>query len=200
MVSMTINRAGTVPILDMTYATPLIYLFSVLEVNFAIIAASIPIFWPVIATIATNKIWVVNEIEIHVEETTRDSFSSSGAIGLSDSGGWKDDAKDDFGGRTSRLSFVAKAYDRTKPAPTKHHRNTSSVGRTMGFETRTSQDSQRELYRASSPERVCSNASLTRSERDDWFAEANKQNTAGRTTTTVETTQVPFTPMNGLKK
>lgn len=197
---MTINRAGTVPIVDMTYSTPLIYIFSVLEVNLAIIAASIPIFWPVIATLATNKIWVVNEIEIHVEETTRDSFSSSGAIGLSDSGGWKDDDKEEFGNRTSKLSFVTKAYDRTKSAPTKHHRKTSSAGRTMGFETRTSQDSERELYRAPSNELVSSKASLTRSERDDWFAEANKQNTAGRTTTTVETSQVPFTMMNGLKK
>ncbi|KAF2009687.1 hypothetical protein BU24DRAFT_358434, partial [Aaosphaeria arxii CBS 175.79] len=63
-VTLSTNRAGTVPILDMTYHTPPIYLFSVLEINLAIMCASIPIFWPLVSSIAANKILVVNEVEI----------------------------------------------------------------------------------------------------------------------------------------
>jgi hypothetical protein len=81
MVSLAVNKAGTVPILDMSFHVPTVYIFSVLEVNIAIIAASIPIFWPVIVTLATNKIWVVNEIEIRVENNSRNS-RRAGKLGL----------------------------------------------------------------------------------------------------------------------
>ena len=86
MIAMSVNKAGTEPVLDMSFHTPIVYIFAVLEVNFAIITASIPIFWPAIATLASNKIFVVNEVQIHVEHVTRnDSFdSNAGGISLSD--------------------------------------------------------------------------------------------------------------------
>jgi hypothetical protein len=204
MVSLTINRAGTVPVLDMSYHTPTIYIFSVLEVNIAIIAASIPIFWPVIATLASNKIWVVNEIEIRVENTSRDSFSTSGEIGLAEQGAWgKNDAKDDFDGRTSRLSVLTKTYDRADPRTHRHKpSNTSSLGRTLGISlgARTSHESQRSLCRAPNSEVSRGNGSISRSEREDWFAEVDRHNMAGRTTTTIETTDIPYDHIKALER
>jgi hypothetical protein len=196
LISLSVNRAGTVPILDMPYHTPVVYLFSVLEVNLAITAASIPIFWPVISTLATNKIWVVNEIEVRVEETLRGSVSTNGDIGLAEQGPWsKLDSKDEYGGRTkaNRLSVVTK-YDRPDTNIGHRHKasNTSSLGRTMGLEfSRPSQDSQRNLCRIPSGELEERNRSLTRSERNDWFADMDKQN-AGTTTTTIGKTDVPL--------
>ncbi|KAF2635614.1 hypothetical protein P280DRAFT_411315 [Massarina eburnea CBS 473.64] len=67
VVSLCIKRAGTVPIFDPTFATPTVYIFSVLEINVAIMCASIPIFWPLVAALTSNKILIVNEIEIRSE-------------------------------------------------------------------------------------------------------------------------------------
>jgi hypothetical protein len=198
LISLSVNRAGTVPVLDMPYHTPVVYLFSVLEVNIAIIAASIPIFWPVISTLASNKIWVVNEIEVRVEDTSRGSVSTNGEIGLEERGSWsKLDSKDEYGGRTkaNRLSVITKSYDLTDSRNGHRHKasNTSSIGRTMGLElgTRVSQDSQRNLCRIQSGDAGTRNPSLTRSERGDWFADMNIQKNAG-TTTTIGKTDIPL--------
>ncbi|KAF2025079.1 hypothetical protein EK21DRAFT_93548 [Setomelanomma holmii] len=203
MISLTINRAGTIPVLDMSYHTPSIYIFSVLEVNIAIIAASIPIFWPVIATFASNKIWVVNEIEVRVENASRDSFSTSGEIGLVEQGSWgKEDLKEDFGGRTSRLSELAKTYDRADSRTHRHKQsNTSSLGRSLGINigTRPSQESQRSLCH-NPYVGLRSDGTISRGEREDWFVEVDRQNTAGKTTTTVETTDIPFTHIKALER
>jgi len=71
MFSLSTNRVGTIPYFDPTFHTPPIYVFSVLEVNVAILTASIPIFWPLVSSLAGNKILVVNEIE--VRSSQRDS-------------------------------------------------------------------------------------------------------------------------------
>ncbi|KAH7069965.1 hypothetical protein BKA63DRAFT_494157 [Paraphoma chrysanthemicola] len=203
MISLTINRAGTIPILDMSYHTPMVYIFSVLEVNIAIIAASIPIFWPVIATFASNKIWVVNEIEIRVESQSRDSFSTSGDIGLAEQGSWsKSDAKDDFGERASRLSVLTKTYDRADSRTHRHKpSNTSSLGRTIGIGMagRASHESQRSLCRAPYNEARGDNG-ISRLEREDWFAEVDRHNTSGKTTTTIETTDIPYDQIKALER
>lgn len=172
----------------MPFYTPLIYIFSVLEVNIAIIAASIPIFWPVIHTLATNKIWVVNEIEVRVEATTRGSTSTTGDVEPGEHGPWtKLDSKDEYGGQTRRLSVVAKSYDRPATRSHKHKPSTaSSMGRTGALESasRYSQESQRNLCRLPSVEIQGGNrtrsASRTpsRSDRGDWFAEVGRQNSA----------------------
>lgn len=183
----------------MSYYTPIIYIFGVLEVNTAIIAASIPIFWPVIATLAGNKIFVVNEIEIHIEEASRSSFGSGHGINLEDQGAWKkDDGKDASDGYKNKLSAVAKTYERVASKSKHLHKqsNASSVGRPLGADLghRSSQDSQRCLHRTTSNEAGGSKGSLTRSERDDahWFLEMDKEIAGGRTTTTVERTGIPF--------
>lgn len=107
MVLLSITRAGTIPILDMTYYTPAVYLFSILEVNLAIMLASIPIFWPVVLSLAislaSNKILVVNEIEVRTE------IRDSRAIGFSDHDvcpGFELQGELDKGGRTSRVSTL----------------------------------------------------------------------------------------------
>jgi hypothetical protein len=209
MIALSVNRAGTIPVIDMTYHTPVIYIFAVLEVNVAIIAASIPVFWPVIATLATNKIWVVNEIEIHVEGNRRDSFRSlspGGGIDLAEQGEWKD-GKDDFGERTSKLGVVAKVYDRASSRQNRQHHHkisnaSSTIGRSLGidFGTRSSQDSQRYLYRPPSHEVGSTNCSLTQGDRDDWQADVDKQNMGGTMTTRVQKTEIPFAQINAPKK
>jgi len=177
----------------MPYYTPIVYVFSVLEVNIAIVAASIPIFWPVIASMATNKIWVVNEIEVRVENTVRGtSFSTSGEIDLADQGRWTklEESKDEYG-KTNRLSVITKSYER--PASRTHHSHkpstASSNGRTMGFESgpRASHESTRNLCRTPTADR---NLSVTQQNSKDWFTEMDRQNTAGSTTTDIRKTDV----------
>lgn len=68
VVSLSIRRLGSVPVFDPTFATPLVYITSVLEVNMAIICASIPIFWPLgQASFGKNNILVVNEIVVKTD-------------------------------------------------------------------------------------------------------------------------------------
>jgi hypothetical protein len=159
----------------MSFHTPIIYLFSVLEVNLTIITASVPIFYPIIATLATNKIWVVNEIEVRVETTSRESVSTNTETDPSDRRSWtKLESKTDFG-NPRKLSVVTKTYERS-PSRTHRHKPsaTSSLGRTMGLETgaRFSQESQRNLCRIPSMEIGSRNESLSRSGSDGWFGEA----------------------------
>lgn len=196
MISLSINRAGTIPVIDMTFHTPIIYIFSVLEVNIAIIAASIPIFWPVIAKYATNKIWVVNEIQIHVEEGGRDSFSSSGGIDLTKTTSWKQDKKEDFGPQT--INVITKTYDRSESRRNEHQHKTSNaslIGRTVGRElgTRSSQESQRALYRAASNESTIKRGGAVASEHDEWLGTLGRKMSVGRSTTRVEKA-LPFIP------
>jgi hypothetical protein len=178
LISLAINRAGTVPNLDMSYHTPVVYLFSVLEVNLTIITASVPIFWPMIATLATNKIWVVNEIEVRVETTSRESISTNTEGDSPDRRSWtKLESKDSFGAPARKLGVVTKTYERS-PSRTHRHKAsaTSSLGRTMGVETgaRFSQESQRNLCRIPSIEIGSRNESVSRSRSDSWFAETIK--------------------------
>lgn len=130
MVALSINRAGTIPILDMTFHTPPVYIFSILEVNLAIMLASIPIFWPLVISIASNKILVVNEVEVRTD--IRDSQN----IRLSEQGGsygFEMDGELDKGGRTSRLSILVGGKDdrsikepsRLQKALSKRHQITS---------------------------------------------------------------------------
>ncbi|KAH8722778.1 hypothetical protein GQ44DRAFT_621776 [Phaeosphaeriaceae sp. PMI808] len=190
LVSFCVTRAGTMPRLDMTYYTPVIYMFSVLEVNIAIIAASIPIFWPVIATMATNKIWVVNEIEIRVENNSNRSVSTQGDINLVEQGLWsKLDGKEDLSpdNRTNRLSVLTKAYDRTDTR-SYNHKQSTSIGRKIELDLspRYSHESQRNLCRTRSEELAAGNGTIARtgslstSERNDWFAEVDRQNSGAR--------------------
>ncbi|KAI4619067.1 hypothetical protein J4E83_006019 [Alternaria metachromatica] len=222
MIAMSVNKAGTKPILDMSFHTPIVYIFAVLEVNFAIITASIPIFWPAIATLASNKIFVVNEVQIHVEHVTRnDSFDSSGGISLSD-------RKIQSSGGDSKMGVVTTISDRAPPrksgekASIHHHHKpstassvgpttgfgggrkpstASSVGRTMGMDLagRPSQESSRHLYRIPSNENR-SSKSLTQSEGDDWFMEMDRANSRGQVTTTVEKSSIPFEHLKATDK
>ncbi|KAF2876070.1 hypothetical protein BDV95DRAFT_216366 [Massariosphaeria phaeospora] len=70
VITLSIRRAGTIPILDMTWVVPNVFIFSFLEVNIGILAASAPIFWPLVSTLALNRILVVNEIDIRSESRT----------------------------------------------------------------------------------------------------------------------------------
>jgi hypothetical protein len=106
MIALSIKRAGTVPVFDPSYSTPAIYIFSALEINIGIMIASIPIFWPLVASLAANKILVVNEIEVRNDR--RDSQN----VALAEQGATEFsripdlDFDMDKGGRTSRMSVV----------------------------------------------------------------------------------------------
>ncbi|KAL7775548.1 hypothetical protein CFE70_009391 [Pyrenophora teres f. teres 0-1] len=191
MIAMSITRAGTVPVLDMTFHTPIIYIFAVLEVNFAIITASIPIFWPVIATLAANKIFVVNEVEIHVEHVTRNDSLDSKGISLGDRKGSGASTDNKLGHLTTIADRgTRKSSEKLSTGQHQHQTNNASTARSMGMGLtgRTSQESSQHLYRIPNQ----SSRSLTRSESDDWFTEMDRANSRGQTTTTVATTEIPL--------
>ncbi|EMD64248.1 hypothetical protein COCSADRAFT_181377 [Bipolaris sorokiniana ND90Pr] len=212
LITLAVNRAGTVPDLDMSFHTPVVYIFAVLEVNFAIITASIPIFWPVIATLASNKIFVVNEVEIRVEDIARyESFDSNGAISLPDrkstpSGdsktGMVTTILDHIPRRSGeKLSSSNHAHDGSAASSINQPMGTGFVGRkssnasTIGrpfaeLGSRPSQDSSRHLYQISCKDHTSKN--FTKNDGDDWFAEMDRVNPHGPVTTTVQKTSVPF--------
>lgn len=196
MIALSINRAGTIPVMDMTYYTPAVYIFGVLEVNLAIIAASIPTFWPALAAFATNKIFVVNEVQIHVESVPRDSFASGSAI--------VSDGKDAFEPRylndTSGLSRSISTSKAPSVQETRHGRS-SPIGRTIAFDLgrRSSQESHRNLYRTGSGGEARRSASLTGNEEEDWFKELDKINN-GKSTTTIERTAIPLEQIKALDR
>ncbi|KAF2439577.1 hypothetical protein P171DRAFT_458070 [Karstenula rhodostoma CBS 690.94] len=151
VIAISIKRIGTVPVFDPSWYTPTVYIFSVLELNMAILTASIPIFWPLVTSIAANKILIVNEIEIRTE-LIDNSFALSeqgkGFAGVGD-----DDPADD---RASRISVMGKS-DTDKlnrnnsrlSRITHHHKpsNSDSSDKALGLDMgrRVSQDSQRKL-------------------------------------------------------
>lgn len=157
----------------MSYHTPVVYIFSVLEVNIAILCASVPIFWPMISSFAANKILVVNEIVVHVEEYSKSSLDGQPGIGLAAQAAFKsspDSPGDEPHQHSTRLSTMSRAFDRTKDSTSRStHRTRSSIGSSIGktfsrteHNTRPSQESQRNLYRAATNEA----GSLTKSEYD----------------------------------
>lgn len=58
------TKAGTFPNFDPTFHAALTVVLSAIEVQGAIVCASIPFFWPVFSQIALGKIVVVQEIQI----------------------------------------------------------------------------------------------------------------------------------------
>ncbi|KAL6709933.1 hypothetical protein ACN47E_000718 [Coniothyrium glycines] len=195
MIALSIKRAGTIPIPDMTYYTPIIYIFGVLEVNIAIIAASIPTFWPAIAKFATNRIFVVNEVVIQVESAPRESFTSDSAIVHDGKDVYAGPLSNNYSGVTRTVSnFKDQYFHQTKPS------NTSSSARTIALDLgrRASQDSQRKLYHTTSSENR-SSTSLSGNEEEDWFRELDKINN-GKTTTTIERTAIPLEHIKALDR
>ncbi|KAL1591956.1 hypothetical protein SLS60_011548 [Paraconiothyrium brasiliense] len=149
VVSLSIKRIGTVPVFDPSWYTPTVYIFSILELNMAILTASIPIFWPLVASLAANKILIVNEIEIRTERIDN-SFALSeqgkGFAGVDESGD----------GRTSRISVLGKNdtdklhRNNSRLTRNKHHHKPShsdSSDKELGLDIgpRSSHDSQRKL-------------------------------------------------------
>lgn len=199
MITLCISRAGTLPIPDLSFHTPLVYIFSVLEVNIAILCASIPIFWPIISTFASNRILVVNEIVVHVEEYSKTSMDGQSGIGLADHAAFKSPPESPRAQRsqqTSRLSTIARSFDPRPSRDSNRHKSKDSVASTVGKTFprtenyragRPSQESQRILYKAASHE----GSSLHKSEYD-WFAELDRDCVGKRTTTTIETGDNPF--------
>lgn len=75
MIVLSGNRLGTVPKFDVTFYTPVVYLTSVLEVSIAILCASIPIFWPLVAKLSMDRILVVKEVEVRSHRRESDGFA-----------------------------------------------------------------------------------------------------------------------------
>lgn len=107
MVALCIRRAGTVPVFDPSFNTPSVYIFSVLEINIAIACASIPIFWPFVSSLATNKIFVVNEIEVRTDRRNSEGIALAEQGANIESSAIPDfELEMDKGGRTSRTEIV----------------------------------------------------------------------------------------------
>lgn len=66
------NRAATYPYFDFTWWTPISIILSSLEINLAIMTASMPIFWPIVEQSFT-AIFVTQEV--HVTEQRRYSLT-----------------------------------------------------------------------------------------------------------------------------
>jgi hypothetical protein len=192
MISLVVNRAGSVPVVDMTYHTPTVYII-------AILCASTPIFWPMIASFTSNKILVVNEISVLVEEYPKSSLDGEPGIGLAEQGAWRyDDGKDSpplspepLGRKPSLLSKKFKPRGR---GPTSNHGAKASVtsydldvGR-----PRASQESQNRLYRTASAGNASStgNSSVLKADYA-WLGELDSNN-GSKTTTKVERVPVPY--------
>lgn len=161
VIALAYKRIGTVPVFDVTYYTATVYIFSVLEIDVAILCASIPIFWPLVASFASNKILIVNEIEVRTERRSE-------AIGLAEHGqaGFGEmDFDGEGGGRTSRMSVlvntksdlekVHRTSSRLQRHTSRHtqHRHkpsSSSSSKAVGISIRPSQDSMRDGLNGSS--------------------------------------------------
>jgi hypothetical protein len=189
----------------MSYHTPVVYIFSVLEVNIAILCASIPIFWPIITSFAMNRILVVNEIVVEVEHFPKASLDGQPGISLAERGAWKSPPETPHSPtwRTNRFSTIARAFD-SRPSKESNSRAThkkkgsvaSSIGRTFRNDankaaSRPSVDSQLNLYKATSSDGRSTFGSLTKSDYD-WFAELDKECVGLRTTTKIEKAENPF--------
>lgn len=214
LILLVMSHAGTRPTIDMSYHTPLIYVFSVLEVNMAILCASIPIFWPVITSLALDKILVVNEVIIRVEDNQRSSFSSTQGIKLTHAEQWPktSSGKNVHGGivhgaRSKGLNALPRVmstkFDRSSFPKVFHrshnrlssnrpdHRHTRSIstslGRTMGVNTEISRNSLDSLRNLSGTSDGKSDwkGPLTPSSTYDWFMELDQQQRM-ITTTTIE--------------
>src|SRR5690242_3933065 len=185
----------------MTYYTPVIYLFSVLEVNIAILCASIPIFWPMISSFAANKILVVNEIVVHVEEFPKSSFDGEPGISLAEQAAFKSPPESPAvpqSRQSTRLSIMGRTFDRTSSnhdaTSRSKHRSKGSIASSLAptfsrteHHPRRSQESQRNLYKTTTQERSDS----TKSDYD-WFADLDQDSVGKRTTTRIESGKEPF--------
>jgi len=186
IVALLNHRLGTYPILDITFYTPLVYLFGLLEVNIALIAASIPIFWPLLLTFASKDILVVNEIEIHVESASRKSS-------LSGMGTKVDEVHDSSGRRERQMTITSKSVDR-KRSRSSHRRRQSEVSTLgKGFGHRPSQDSTRGLNLSKTSERASSKSSLNNDD-EGWTEELDRIYAVKRTAT-AKASHIPLEPM-----
>ncbi|KAI8934116.1 hypothetical protein NX059_008875 [Plenodomus lindquistii] len=67
------TRAGTSPYIDFTWWSPTIIILACLEIDLAIICASMPIFWPVLQK-SLSAIFVSFEIEIVEERVSSERY------------------------------------------------------------------------------------------------------------------------------
>jgi hypothetical protein len=206
MVSLVVNKAGSAPIIDTSYHIPTVYIFSVLEVNIAILCASIPIFWPIITSFASNKILVVNEISVHVEEYPKTSLDGEPGIGLAEQGAWRyDDGK--YSPPTSpepptrKPSLLAKKFSPRGRGPTSNHQSKPSASK-YSFDAsrqRPSQDSLHNLYRTGSAGNASSGGGSSVLKGDySWFAELDREGSGNKATTKVERVPVPYDHIKAL--
>jgi hypothetical protein len=106
----------------------------------AIITASIPIFWPLVTSLALNKILIVNEIEIRTERVDNNGFALADQ-GKSFAGIGEEEIPN---GRASRISVYGKSeMGRNKHSPTHSESSDKAVGNDLGH--RQSHESQRKL-------------------------------------------------------
>ena len=206
MIALVVNKAGSTPIVDTSYHIPTVYIFSVLEVNIAILCASIPIFWPIITSFTSNKILVVNEISVHVEEYPKTSLDGEPGIGLAEQGAWRyDDGKDSPPlspePPTRKPSLLAKTFNpRSRGAPSNHQSRPSATKYSFDVSRpRPSQDSLHNLYRTGSGGNASSggNSSVLKGDYA-WLGELDRESSATKSTTKVERVPVPFDHIKAL--
>ncbi|KAI1471384.1 uncharacterized protein F4812DRAFT_176978 [Daldinia caldariorum] len=73
------NKAGTYPVLDLTWYTPTSIIVAALEVDLASICASIPTFWPALRRSFLNAIFITREVHVTHQHRRLSSSCSSTA-------------------------------------------------------------------------------------------------------------------------
>lgn len=69
---MTVDKLGLIPPnVDPTWYAPLTVISTCMEVNVAVMCASIPVFWPILKQIGFGRITVVKEVEVKSEPRRR---------------------------------------------------------------------------------------------------------------------------------
>ncbi|EKG17225.1 hypothetical protein MPH_05560 [Macrophomina phaseolina MS6] len=79
LASIVETRAGTYPVADPTWLAPTSVILSCLEVDVAILCASIPIFWPLISALTFGKIFVVDEVIVQTESRVEQRPNTPGS-------------------------------------------------------------------------------------------------------------------------
>lgn len=118
LASIVETRAGTYPVADPTWLAPTSIVLSCLEVDVAILCASIPIFWPLISALTFGKIFVVDEVIVQTESRLEERPATAGS-------------------ETELRTYDSRSSGRRTPEAAKHYKDPYVVGhvRPVGSES-----------------------------------------------------------------
>ncbi|KAF1960459.1 hypothetical protein CC80DRAFT_294371 [Byssothecium circinans] len=110
--SIILNRAATLPYIDFTWFAPITLILSCLEVNLAIVCASMPVFWPQIEK-PFSAIFVTHEVHITEHRRLDDHYElEDGKASTTRNGSVKSDGGRSTEGLTRKMSEDQRGVNR----------------------------------------------------------------------------------------